>query len=68
MSLSDNHAKGTVKPQDKPIATPPVAQYRRFFSATLGAKTPMFLYPGYRRSRNTAAFLRPGRQYIEALL
>jgi hypothetical protein len=36
----------------------PIAQYRRFSSATLGRKTLTFLYLGYRRSRNTlAAFL-----------
>jgi hypothetical protein len=38
-----------------PIAIPPVAQYRRVFSATLGGKTLVFLCLGHRR--NSAAFL-----------
>jgi hypothetical protein len=47
-----------------PIAMPPVAQYRRFLWATLGAETLMFLYLGYRRSRNTAAFLKLHRAAV----
>jgi hypothetical protein len=45
-------------------------QYRRFLSATLGAKTLLFLCLGNRRPRNTPPLFSSctGRRYIAALL